>query len=85
MKACLKALPAFAALVIVATALPPQEYGSLTPALQATIGQELPPYSMDWEKTRADALPGSMAMPASGDPATRTQTSQMPDPETVPH
>jgi hypothetical protein len=85
MKTILAALPAIAAIAIVATALPPQEYGSLTPALQATIAQELPPYTMQWQQARNDAMPSDMQQPVSVPAKGDTQDMAAPDPETVPH
>ena len=77
-------LAAISVVAIVATALPPQEYGSLTPALQATIAQQMPPYTINWQQARNDAVPADMQQPpnAAGNNA---QTAPMPDPETVTH
>ncbi len=80
----LNGLAAMAAFAIVATSLPPQEYGSLTPALQATIAQELPPYTMDWQQARNDAVPTDMQQPPAP-AASSTPATQMADPETAPH
>jgi hypothetical protein len=67
--------------------LPPQEYGSLTPALQVTIAQELPPYTMRWRQARNDAMPSEMQQlpPVTTTTPGDRQEMAAPDPETVPH
>jgi hypothetical protein len=70
MKNVLAALPALAVVAMVTTSLPPQEYGSLTPELQTTIAQALPPYkAVDESQLQTETAVAATppAAPQSGD------------------